>query len=93
MNTFSGRMDISGAMGAMTYVPLSFSGPSKSIPKVLPSLEKEWQLAQVWRPVSSSRLLDSPTFRSRQATSGNAPVGRGLITPFSSSEGISGTSR
>ena len=75
------------------YSPLSFCGPSRSMPMVLPSREKEWQFAQVCRPSINSRLCGSPTLRRRQAISGTAAGARGLITPFSSSEGISGTSR
>ena len=92
--TSSLRMDICGCDGAMAYRPLSFCGPSKSIPSVLPSREKEWQLAQVCMPVQqqpAARLADvaQPPGDQRHRRFG----ARGLMTPFSSSEGISGTSR
>src|ERR1035437_1147643 len=45
--TSSFRMDICGLTALMAYRPLSFCGPSRSIPMVLPSAEKEWQLKQV----------------------------------------------
>src|SRR5512134_1979716 len=86
-------MDIWGEIEAIAYMPLSFLGPSRSNPNVLPSRENEWQLAQVGRPSISRRLRGSATLRSLQATSGIALGGRGLMTPFSSSEGINGTSR
>ena len=63
------------------------------MPSVLPSREKEWQLAHVCMPVSSSRLRASATLRSRQAMSGTLAVARGVMTPFSPAEGMSGTSR
>jgi hypothetical protein len=37
-------------------VPLSLAGPSTSMPMVLPSREKEWQLPQVGRPVITTLL-------------------------------------
>ena len=82
-----------GSTFEIAYVPLSLSGPSTSIPIVRPSFENEWQLAQVGSPVSSSRLADSPTFRSRHATSRTASGASGLITPSFVRDGISGTSR
>ena len=91
--TSSLRMAICGWMETRAYNPLSFCGPSTSIPNVLPSRENEWQLAQVCRPSISTRLRGSATLRSRQAISGTALGARGLITPFATSEGISGTSR
>ena len=45
------------------------------------------------RPSIRTRLSLSPTLRSRQAISGIACGANGLITPFSFSDGISGTSR
>ena len=45
--------------GTSAYRPLSFCGPSRSMPSVLPSREKEWQLAQVCRPSISRRLWGS----------------------------------
>ena len=90
--TSSLRIVISGFTGTTAYSPLSFCGPSRSIPIVLPSRENEWQFAHVCRPVISSRLCSSPTFRNRHAISGTAAAASGLITPFSSSDGISGTS-
>src|ERR1035441_6300992 len=65
------EIDICGRMGTSVYMPLSFCGPSRSIPSVLPSREKEWQLAHVYMPVRSRRLRDSPTFRRRQLISGS----------------------
>ena len=40
-----------------------------------------------------TRLAGSETLRSRQAISGTAFAPSGLMTPFSPSDGISGTSR
>ena len=60
---------------------------------VLPSREKEWQLAHVYMPVSSSRLRVSPMLRSRQLISGSLLWSSGLMIPFSVAEGINGTSR
>ena len=60
---------------------------------VLPSAENEWQLAHTGRLSITTRLAGSAMFRKRQATSGTALAARGLMTPRSSSEGISGTSR
>src|SRR5450759_4782458 len=57
------RMGMFGEMDASVYMPLWFWGPSRSMPSVLPSREKEWQLAQVGIPSSSSRLFGSPTLR------------------------------
>jgi hypothetical protein len=64
-----------------------------SIPMVRPSRETEWQFAQEWRPSITTRLVVSATLRSRQAISGTNRWSRGLMTPFSPSEGMSGTSR
>ena len=86
-------MDIRGSTVLMAYRPLSFCGPSRSIPRVLPSAEKEWQLAQVCMPSSTTLPRGSAISRSRQAISGMAAGASGLMTPFSDSEGISGTSR
>ena len=72
---------------------ISFFGPSRSIPRVLPSRENEWQLAQVGMLSSNKRLSGSPTLRNLQAISGTAVGASGLMTPFSTSEGISATSR
>ena len=80
-------MDICGLMETSAYSPLSFAGPSRSIPSVLPSRENEWQLAQVCIPVRSSRLLGSAMLRSRQATRGSRLGASGLITPFCSLRG------
>src|ERR1017187_605458 len=91
--TSSLRMVMRFCTGTMVYRLLSFSGPSRSIPKVLPSPEKEWQLAQVCMSSSSTRLRVSATSRRRHAISGTARESRGLITPFSCFDGISGTSR
>ena len=60
---------------------------------VLPSSENEWQLAQVGMPVRTTRLRVSPTFRTLHWISGMASCASGLMTPFSVSDGISGTSR
>ncbi len=60
---------------------------------VLPSRDTEWQFAQEWRPVITTRLLVSATLRSRQAMRGVNFWSRGLMVPFSPSEGIRGTSR
>jgi hypothetical protein len=64
-----------------------------SRPNVLPSPEKEWQLAQVCRSCITTWLLVSATLRIRQLINGIAAVASGLMNPFSSSDGISGTSR
>jgi hypothetical protein len=87
------RIVIRGWTLTIAYSPLSFWGPSISIPSALPSAEKEWQLAQVCSPSIITRLCVAPTSRSLQAISGMACGARGLITPFSFSEGMSGTSR
>ena len=86
-------MDIFGLTSASAYRPLSFCGPSMSMPSVLPSSEKEWQLAQVGIPVSTTRLRASPIFRTLHWISGMASCASGLMTPFSVADGISGTSR
>ena len=91
--TSSLRTVVWGRMDTRAYSPLSFSGPSTSMPSVLPSRETEWQLAQLWMPSINRWLLLSPTLRRRQAISGIALAASGLITPFSVSAGISGTSR
>ena len=91
--TFSLRIAAWGWIGKRAYRPLLFRGPSTSIPMVLPSRETEWQFVQEWRPVITTRLVVSATLRSRQAMSGMNFGSRGLMTPFSPSEGISGTSR
>ena len=58
-----------------------------SIPMVLPSREKEWQLAQVCMSFITTRLSDSPMLRSRHWISGIESGARGLmILPFSASE-------
>jgi len=44
--TFWLPMDMRGLTGVMEYSPLSLAGPSRSMARVLPSAEKEWQLAQ-----------------------------------------------
>ena len=72
---------------------MSFWGPSMSMPSVLPSREKEWQLAQECRSFITMWLSGSPTSRMRQLISGTALSASGLITPFAVAEGISGTSR
>ena len=51
--TSSLRMAICGLMETSAYKPLSFCGPSRSSPSVLPSREKEWQFAHVCSPSSS----------------------------------------
>ena len=61
-----------------------------SIPIVLPSREKEWQLAQVYMSFRTTRLSGLPMSRRRQLISGIALAARGLMIPFSVSEGISG---
>jgi hypothetical protein len=63
------------------------------MPIVLPSAENEWQLAHTGRFSITTRLRASATLRSLHETSGTASAARGLMTPFSSSDGISGTSR
>src|ERR1035438_3841809 len=70
-NTSSLRMDVSFLTGTRPYSPLSFAGPSTSNPSVLPSLEKEWQFAQVGRPCITILLLGSLTLRSRHEISGD----------------------
>ncbi len=80
--------------GTIAYRPLSFFGPSMSRPSVLPSVEKEWQLAQVGRSSMTVRLWVSPMLRNRHLISGIAKGGSGCIKPFDSGGGIiSGTSR
>ncbi len=59
----------------------------------LPSREKEWQLAHTGSPCRTIRLCVWLTSRSRHWTSRTAYGASGLITPFSVSLGISGTSR
>src|ERR1035437_4590743 len=44
------RITVWGATETSAYMPLSLRGPSRSMPSVLPSREKEWQLAQVCNP-------------------------------------------
>ena len=87
------RMVIRFSTGTIPYRPLSFCGPSMSRPSVLPSPENEWQLAQVCRSFITIWLLLSEILRIRQLISGIAAVASGLMNPFSSSDGISGTSR
>jgi hypothetical protein len=60
---------------------------------VEPSCETEWQFAHEWRPVITTRLSVSARLRTRQAMSGVNFLSRGLMTPFSPSEGMRGTSR
>ena len=61
---------------------------------VLPSREKEWQLAQVGRPDIITRLRPVERSISRHAISGTASVGSGWISPCSpTGTEISGTSR
>ncbi len=86
-------IEVTGFSGTIAYRPLSFAGPSRSRPSVLPSSEKEWQFAHMCMPVSTTRLLVWLTLRRRHAIRGMEEAARGLITPFSVSEGISGTSR
>src|ERR1035441_808629 len=49
-------MTVCGLTATMAYSPLSFCGPSTSNPRVLPSRENEWQLAQVGKPSINFRL-------------------------------------
>ena len=60
---------------------------------VLPSPEKEWQLAQVCMSSSSTRLRVSATSRRRHAIRGTARESKGLMTPAAFFDGMSGTSR
>src|ERR1039457_6690772 len=64
--TFSSRTVMRGDTGTMAYNPLSLRGPSRSIPMVFPSREKEWQLAQLWIPVMTTRLAGSETWRTHR---------------------------
>src|ERR1022692_78223 len=76
--TSSLRMVMRFCTGTLVYRLLSFSGPSRSIPKVLPAPEKEWQLAQVCMSSSSTRLRVSAASRRRHAISGTAREGAGV---------------
>src|ERR1035441_1199051 len=60
------RMVVCGPTEPIAYSPLSFCGPSTSNPRVLPSRENEWQLAQVGNPSINFRLSGSPIYFSRQ---------------------------
>jgi hypothetical protein len=91
--TFSLRIEVSFSSGTIAYSPLSFCGPSTSRPMVLPSVENEWQFAQVGKPAIRARLPGAPMSFSRQVMSLVADSGRGLITPRSPCTIISGTSR
>src|SRR5271165_7313669 len=61
----------------IAYKLLSFLGPSKSSPSVLPSLENEWQLAQVTSFCITVRLCGYEMSRSFHLISGTANGGRG----------------
>ena len=74
-------------------MPLSFLGPSRSMPIVRPSCETEWQLVQECSPCITTRLSVCARSRRRQAISGVNFLSSGMMTPFVPSEGISGTSR
>src|SRR5664279_624507 len=67
----------------IAYKLLSFLGPSKSSPSVLPSLENEWQLAQVTSFSITVLLCVSAMFRNFHLIKGTANGGRGWITPGS----------
>ncbi len=47
--------------GIIAYSPLSFCGPSTSMPSVFPSRDTEWQLAHVGSPVITVLLFKSET--------------------------------
>src|SRR6201998_438334 len=52
--------------GTTSYRPLSFAGPSISMPNVLPSAENEWQLAQVGMSFNTVWLSGFRMSRMRQ---------------------------
>ena len=87
-------MEVSLRTGTSAYRPLSFCGPSTSMPIHLPSWEKEWQLAQVGSPDIITRLRPVERSINRHAIRGTAWVGSGWISPCSpTGPEISGTSR
>ena len=63
------------------------------MPIVLPSREKEWQLAQLWMPSISSLAVRLRHIAQAPGDQRHLLDASGLITPFSVSDGISGTSR
>src|ERR1035437_4288084 len=71
------RMVMFLATGERAYRPLSFRGPSRSNPSVLPSAEKEWQLAQVGRFFITVILCGSAMFRTCHLIRGSADCGNG----------------
>src|ERR1039458_9688621 len=82
------RMDICFRIGTTAYRPLSFLGPSTSMPIVLPSAENEWQLAQVCRSCITTRLSGWLTSRRRQLMRYSEAGARGWMKFFSPSHGI-----
>src|SRR5208282_601688 len=56
--TFSSRIAVSRSTGVSVYMPRLCCNPSRSIPSVLPSFEKEWQLAHIGTPSIIRRLRD-----------------------------------
>ena len=94
--TYSLLIVLTGFTGISAYSPLSFCGPSTSMPSVFPSRDSEWQFAHVGSPVITVLLSESETYRSCHLIIGSTESGSGLITPRSSLSGgggISGTSR
>src|ERR1017187_8890358 len=75
--------------GTRAYKPLSLRGPSISSPSVLPSLENEWQFAQVGRFSITVWLCGSAMFLICHLISGIADCGSGCIGPFSPGGGSS----
>src|SRR5579859_7465768 len=89
-------MVLTGLMGINAYRPLSFCGPSTSMPRVLPSRARLWQLAHVGRPVITVFGCASETQRSCHLIIGSTESGSGLMMPRSSVSGgggMRGTSR
>src|ERR1700690_766092 len=87
------RIDMFSWMGTIAYRPLSFLGPSTSMPMVLPSVENEWQLAHVCRSCINNGLSGLPISRRRQLIRYSEVGASGCMKFLAPIDGISGTSR